>query len=129
MKNPKAIVLVFNLFLQPVVGVRQKTRLYRTLIIITTCCGITKKNRQNLKQMTMKANTVITTMNRSTLKYLAATPPLKNRNGKSHYFAPTRAKVGDAIQFCEKMGIQYFKDDAFQRSGVSSRQRMEVVAG
>lgn len=68
-------------------------------------------------------------MNRSTLKRVAATPPLENRNGKGHYFASTWAKVRDTIQFYEKMGIQYFKDDAFQISGVSSWQRMGLVIG
>ena len=60
-------------------------------------------------------------MDRSTLKHPAITP-LENRLGESHYFTPTQAKVRRAVQFCEKMGMQYFKEDVFRIFDVSSRQ-------
>lgn len=53
------------------------------------------------KQMTIK-----------NLKCPAATPPLENRDGESHYFAPTRAKVRGAVQFCEKRRM-FFKHLTF----------------
>lgn len=52
---------------------------------------------------------------------------LENREGGSNYFTSTRAKVRGAIQFCEKMGIQNFKEDVFRTFGVSSRQGWEFL--
>lgn len=66
-------------------------------------------------------------MDRSTLKRPAITPPLEIRLGESHYFTPIRAKVRGAVQFCEKMWIQYSKEDVFRTFDVSSRQEWEFL--
>lgn len=66
-------------------------------------------------------------MNRSTLKRPAAIPLLENREGESHYITPTRAKIRGAVQFCEKMEIEYFKEDVFRAFDVFSRQGWDFL--
>ena len=66
-------------------------------------------------------------MDRSTLKRPAITTPLEIRLGESHYLTPTWAKVRGAVQFCEKMWMQYFKEDVFRKFDVSSRQEWEFL--
>ena len=40
------------------------------------------------------------------------------------YFTPARAKVRDAVQFCDRMGIECFKGDVFRTFNVSHRQEV-----
>lgn len=41
----------------------------------------------------------------------------------SHYFIPTKAKVCNIIQFCDYIGIYYFKKDIFYISNVDNCDR------
>lgn len=47
-------------------------------------------------------------MNRKTTTRAPVTPP-ENREGSSHYFTPAGAKVRGAVEFCDRMGMEYFK--------------------
>ncbi len=51
-------------------------------------------------------------MNRSTIKR-ALTTPDEDRKDNSHYFTPARAKVPGAVEFCDRMRIEHFKEDIF----------------
>ena len=65
-------------------------------------------------------------MNRTTTNQAPQTPP-EDREGHGHYFTPARAKVRGAVQFCERMGIEYFKGDVFRTFNVSHRQGYEFL--
>ena len=52
-------------------------------------------------------------MDFSILKRLAIALPLADCLDANYYFTPTQAKVKGTVQFCEKMGMQYFKQDVF----------------
>ena len=41
----------------------------------------------------------------------APATPTENREDSSHYFTPAGAKVRGAVEFCDRMGIEYFKGD------------------
>ena len=60
-------------------------------------------------------------MNRTTINYAPTTLDdyLKD---DSHYFTSARAKVRTAVQFCNRMGIQYFKEDTFCIFNIDSRE-------
>ncbi len=60
-------------------------------------------------------------MNRTTTN-CAPTTPDDHLEDNSHYFTPARAKVRGAVQFCDRMGIQYFKEDIFRTFNVGSRE-------
>ncbi len=60
-------------------------------------------------------------MDRTTLNRAPATPP-ENHEDNSHYFTPARAKVRGAVEFYDRMGIEYFKEDIFRTFNVSSRE-------
>ena len=47
---------------------------------------------------------------------------MTNLEDDSHYFTPARVKVRGAVQFCDRMGIDYFKDDIFRTLNVGSRE-------
>lgn len=40
--------------------------------------------------------------------------PPEDRENNEHYFTPAQAKVRDAIEFCKRLRILYFKKDIFQ---------------
>lgn len=65
-------------------------------------------------------------MDRTTTNQAPQTPP-EDREGHGHYFTPARAKVRGAVQFCERMGIEYFKEDVFRTFNVSHRQGYEFL--
>ena len=60
-------------------------------------------------------------MNRTTTNR-APTTPNDDRENNSHYFTPARAKVRGAVEFCDRRGIDYFKEDIFQTFNVSNRE-------
>ena len=60
-------------------------------------------------------------INCSTIKH-ALTTPDKDQENNSHYFTPTRAKVRGVAEFCDRMGIEHFKEDIFRTFNVSSRE-------
>ncbi len=60
-------------------------------------------------------------MNRSTIKR-AITTPDEDWEDNSHYFIPARAKVCNAAEFCDRMGIEHFKENIFRTFNVSSRE-------
>ena len=62
-------------------------------------------------------------MNYSILKRSAVIPLLENCKGESHYITPTKAKIQGIMQFCDKIEIEYFKEDVFQAFDVFSQQR------
>lgn len=53
---------------------------------------------------------------------IAPTTPNDHRENNSHYFTPARAKVRGAVEFCDRMGIDYFKEDIFRTFNVSNRE-------
>ena len=65
-------------------------------------------------------------MNRTTTNQASQTPP-EDREGHGHYFTPSRAKIRAAVQFCERMGIEYFMEDVFRTLNVSHRQGYEFL--
>lgn len=62
---------------------------------------------------TTKTSTILPKMHRSTTNQVPRTPS-GNRESNGHYFTPARAKVRGAVEFCERMGIPYFKEDVFR---------------
>ncbi len=55
------------------------------------------------------------------------TPP-ENREGSSHYFTPARAKVRCAVEFCDRMRMDYFKEDIFRTFNVTRQQGYRFLA-
>ena len=51
----------------------------------------------------------------------------KDYEGHEYYFTPTQAKVRDAVQFFERIGIDYVKKDIFSTFNVSIRQGHEFL--
>ena len=66
-------------------------------------------------------------MNRTTINQAPQTPPREDHEGNGHYFTPAQAKVRGAVQFCERIGIEYFKKDVFQTFNVSHCQGYEFL--
>lgn len=66
-------------------------------------------------------------MTRTTINPAPQTPDNEDREGHGHYFTPARAKVRGAVQFCERMGIDYVKRDVFRTFNVSTRQGHEFL--
>ena len=66
-------------------------------------------------------------MKRKTINPAPQTPDSEDREGQGHYFTPARAKVRGAVQFCERMGIDYVKRDVFRTFNVSTRQGHEFL--
>ncbi len=60
-------------------------------------------------------------MNRSTIKRALITLD-EDREDNSHYFTNAGAKVRDAAEFCDRIGIEHFKEDIFRTFNVSSRE-------
>ncbi len=52
-------------------------------------------------------------MDRTTVNQAPQTTLIEDHEGNGHYFTPVQAKVRDAVRFCERMGIEYFKEDVF----------------
>lgn len=46
-----------------------------------------------------------------------------------HHDTPTKAKVQGAVEFCEKQGIPFFKEDVFRTFGVSHARGYEYLNG
>ncbi len=65
-------------------------------------------------------------MDCSTIKR-ALTTPDEDRENNSHYFTPGRAKVCGAAEFCDRMGIEHFKEDIFRTFNVSSREGWRLL--
>ena len=65
-------------------------------------------------------------MDRTTTNQAPQTPP-EDREGHGYHFTPARARVRGAVQFCERMGIGYFKEDVFRTFDVSHRQGYEFL--
>ena len=65
-------------------------------------------------------------MHRSTTNQAPRTPP-ENLESNGHYFTPARAKVRGAVEFCERMGIRYFKEDVLRTFNVSHTQGHEFL--
>ena len=61
-------------------------------------------------------------MNRTTTNY-APTTPDDHLEDDNHYFIPVRVKVCVVVQFCDCMGIQYFKENIFHIFNVGSYER------
>ena len=57
------------------------------------------------------------------------TPTTSNENRKdnSHYITPARAKFRGAVEFCDRMGIDYSKADIFQTFNVSQHERWRFL--
>ena len=66
-------------------------------------------------------------MTRTTINPAPQTPDNEDREGHGHYFTPARAKVRGAVQFCERMGIDYVKRDVFRTFNVSTRHGYEFL--
>ena len=49
-------------------------------------------------------------------------------DSKLHYHTPRKAKIQGAIEFCEKQGIEYFKNDVFRTFNVDRRQAYTFIA-
>lgn len=60
-------------------------------------------------------------MNRTTTNRAPSTPD-EDHEDNSQYFTLARAKVRGAVEFCDRMGIDYFKEDIFRTFNVSSRE-------
>ena len=58
----------------------------------------------------------------------APTTPDDHLDDDSHCFTPARAKVRGAVQFCDHMGVQYFKEDIFRTFNVGSRERWRFLS-
>lgn len=43
----------------------------------------------------------------------------KDYEGYRYDFTPVQAKVRGVVQFCKRMGIEYFKKDVFQTFNIS----------
>ena len=54
-------------------------------------------------------------------------PDNEDCKGHRHYLTIARAKIRGAVQFCERMGIDYVKKDVFQTFNVSTRQSHEFL--
>ena len=50
------------------------------------------------------------------------TPIFDSRERQKHYTTPVKAKVQGAVEFCERMGISYYKEDVFRTFDVSREQ-------
>ena len=61
-------------------------------------------------------------MTRTTINPAPQTLDNKDFEGNGYYFTPTQAKVRDAIQFYERMGINYITRDVFRTFNVSTCQ-------
>lgn len=60
-------------------------------------------------------------MTRTTTDRAPATPD-DDLEDDSHYFTPVRAKVCGAVQFCDRMGVDYLKEDNFRTFNVDIRE-------
>ena len=65
-------------------------------------------------------------MNRTTTNQAPQTPP-EDYEGPGHSFTPAQAKVRGAVQFCKRMGIEYFNEDVFQTVNFSHCQVYEFL--
>ena len=54
-------------------------------------------------------------MNRTTTNRAPSTPN-ENCENNSLYFTPARATARGDVEFCDRMGIDYFKEDIFELS-------------
>ena len=52
----------------------------------------------------------------------APTTANNDHENNTHYFTPAKAKVRDAVEFCDRIGIDYFKEDIFRTFNVSNRE-------
>ena len=66
-------------------------------------------------------------MKRKTINPAPQTPDSKDCEGPGYYFTLARAKVRGAVQFCERMGIDYVKRNVFRTFNVSIRQGHEFL--
>ena len=66
-------------------------------------------------------------MNRTTINPALQTPDNEDRESQEHYFTFVQAKVRGAVQFYERMGIDYVKRHVFQTFNVSTRQGHEFL--
>lgn len=44
-----------------------------------------------------------------------------------HHDTPTKAKIQGAVEFCEKQGIPFFKEDVFRTFGVSHAKGYKIL--
>lgn len=62
-------------------------------------------------------------MNRTTTNQATQTPP-EDRKWHGHYFTLARAKFRGAVDVCERMGMEYYKEIVFRTFKVSHRKAM-----
>lgn len=60
-------------------------------------------------------------MIRTTTNRAPATPD-DDPEDDSHYFTPAKAKVHGAVHFCDRMEVDYLKEDIFRTFNVGSRE-------
>ncbi len=66
-------------------------------------------------------------MDHTTLNRATATLP-KNREYNIYYFTPTQAKVCIAVEFYDRIGIEYFKEDIFRSFNVFSQEEWKYLS-
>ena len=66
-------------------------------------------------------------MNKTTINPASQTPNNEDYESQKHYFTLARAKVRGAVQFYERMGIDFVKRDVFQTFNISIRQGHEFL--
>ena len=57
----------------------------------------------------------------------ATTPTLEPREPEAHYHTPNKTAVRGAVEFCDRMGLPYFKKDVFRTFEVSHTQGWEML--
>ena len=48
-------------------------------------------------------------------------------SSNEYHDTPTKAKVQGAIEFCERMGVPYYKNDVFRTFNVSKTRAYEML--
>ena len=90
---------------------------------IVLCHAVDKKSRTRENSAPPKTpNFQLFIMKRST------TTDTHAHDSKLHYHTPRKAKIQGAIEFCEKQGIEYFKNDVFRTFNVDRRQAYTFIA-
>lgn len=47
------------------------------------------------------------------------TPELDSHEARKHLPTPTKSKIKGAVEFCDRIGVPYFKEDVFRTFNVS----------
>ena len=87
-----------------------------------TSTRLTKKITHQKFYPTKNPSTPIINSNYSINMPPSRTPIFDSRERQKHYTTPVKAKVQGAVEFCERMGISYYKEEVFRTFDVSREQ-------